>query len=199
MSQEDETLVMVEKPKRAPRKRVVKSVSETDDSPKPTPRKRVTKKETDDSPKRTTSRRKTVDEDAPARKAPTPIATQKVPTRKSKKQRYVVIALLVLGIASSAAVGFTDKGSINVEATITERNEQSRAAGREGEIVPVNNTDPEPDGGLIGLMEVSSTPVATPTASSTESVATSTEPTRDIPIMVEEVAAQENAPAEPAQ
>jgi hypothetical protein len=202
MSQDDETLVVVEKPKRAPRKRVAKVVSEEAETPAPAPRKRAPRKSSEDAVKRTPRKRVAKEEDTPTpRKAPTPLASEKSNSKKSKKQRYVVGILMFLGIASSAAVGFTDKGSINVEATITARNEQSRAAGREGEIVPVQNTDVQPDGGLIGLMGSDSTPPAAPVASSTEAVASSSAPVGNIPMTMEEAAqaTQENAPAEPAQ
>jgi hypothetical protein len=92
----------------------------------------------------------------------------------------VVVALLAIGVASSAAVGFTDKGQINVEAVITQRNEEARAAGNESFVIPVQNTPQVPDGGQIGLGDAPAAPAASSTpptaATSTPATASSTEP-----------------------
>jgi hypothetical protein len=189
MSQEDETLVVVEKPKRAPRKRVAAVVSEQREAPPRTPRKRTPKKESDEVPKRTPRKRvvKEKEEVPVPRKAPTPLATEKRNEKKSKKQRYVVAFLMFVGIASSAAVGLTDEGRINVEATITARNEQSRAAGRENEIVPVQNTEVAPDGGLVGLMASDNSQPSQPAATSSDDTASSSAPVGNIPLTAQEV------------
>ena len=111
------------------------------------------------------------------RKAPTPIAAERAKTKRGRKNITVVAILLLLGVGSSAAVGFTDKGQINVDQTIAQRNQEARAAGQPEITIPVQTS--EPNGGLVGLgddpalqQQASSTP---PTASSTEATASSTE------------------------
>lgn len=187
MSPEEETDVVLEKPKRTPRKRVAKVVS--DDAPKKAPVKRA--------PRKTAPRKKVQKEDdedlisdsvvTPKRKAPTPIADGVAGKKKSRKQLIVIMTMLVIGVGASAAVGFTDKGQIDVEGVITWRNEQARSAGNDGAIVPVQNTPQLPDGGLIGMGiggpiegTASSTPSAA--ASSTPATASSTQPVGQVPL-----------------
>jgi hypothetical protein len=85
------------------------------------------------------------------RKAPTPIAAEKATRLKGRRQLIVVACILFTGISASAAVGYTDKGVIDVEETIAYRNEQMRASGNEGGIVQVQNTPQLPNGGLVGI------------------------------------------------
>ncbi len=176
MSSPDETEVVLEKPKRAPRKRAPKVVFSDDAglaSVNSTPRKRFTKKTT------VTNESDTRDERSSARKAPTPIAAERAKTRRGRKNITVVAILLLLGIGSSAAVGFSDKGQIDVAQTIAQRNDAARAAGQPEIIIPVQTTL-EPNGGLTG---VGDDPKAQPpaqatttpeTASSTEATASTT-------------------------
>jgi hypothetical protein len=176
MSPQGETEVVLEKPKRAPRKRAAKVVlsdSAASAAVKSAPRKRVSKKETDTESSVARSPRESV------RKAPTPIAAERAKTRRGRKNVTVVAILLLLGVGSSAAVGFTDKGKIDVAQTIAKRNEEARAAGKPEITIPVQTTL-EPNGGLLGVgddtaaqpAQASTTPA---TASSTESTASSTE------------------------
>lgn len=206
MSPEEETDVVLEKPKRAPRKRVAKVIS--DDAPKKAPVKRVAKrvavkkkvaKEEVSEPERVSK------ETSSKRKAPTPIADSVAGKKKSRKQLIVIATMIVIGVGASAIVGFTDKGQIDVEGTIAWRNEQAKSAGRETEVIPVQNTPQLPDGGLIGMGiggpidgSASSTPPAPTTASST---ASTTEPVGQAPLTnaEAEAAAQAEAPETPAQ
>lgn len=179
-----------EKPKRAPRKKVVKEVVPEDVAPVPVKRTR----------KKSVPQEEVVVEQASTRKAPTPIAEKKASSKNNRRQIFIVALLLVLGVGSSAAVGFSDKGSINVEETITYRNDQAKAAGDPIEsMIPVQNTTQEVDGGLIGLgigsPQTAPESNATTTASSTESVATSAAPVGQSPLSNEEAeaaAAQES-------
>jgi hypothetical protein len=126
-----------------------------------------------------------------ARKAPTPIAARKASSRARKKQFIVASIIFLTGVGASAAVGFTDQGTIDVNEMIEARNERLRS-GQMSEsdtqrvIVPVQNTSIEqlPNGGLVGLGVGAEPPapapepepeVSTSTATSSEAVATSTE------------------------
>ena len=166
MSPQGETEVVLEKPKRAPRKRAPKADSSRDAAVAPinrAPRKSAAKKLVEDPSSTRPS----------ARKAPTPIAAQKEKTKRGRKNATVVALLLLLGVGSSAAIGFTDKGQIDVAQTIAKRNEEAKAAGQPEIIIPVQTTL-EPNGGLLG---VGDDPNAQPQASSTQPTATSTEAT----------------------
>jgi hypothetical protein len=188
MSPDGETDVVPSKPKRAPRKRVPKVVSDDAGTPaavRRAPRKRVTKEE-----EVTASVRETR---TATRRAPTPIADEYERAKKARKQAAIVATMLIVGVGASAIVGYTDKGQIDVSGTIAWRNEQARSVGNEGAIIPVQNTSQLPDGGLItapdGQELVPSPPTqsdstaptasSTPTevsASSTEVVASTTTP-----------------------
>lgn len=171
MSPQGETEVVLEKPKRTPRKRAPKA--DLSDNAVGAPVKRVPQKR---------AARSVVEESKPeraaSRKAPTPIAAQKAKTRRGRKNITVVAILLLLGVGSSAAVGFTDKGQIDVAQTIAQRNEEARAAGQPEIIIPVQTTE-LPNGGLTGVGDDPSAqpPASTPdpTASSTEATASTTE------------------------
>lgn len=148
------------------------------------------------------------------RKAPTSIRREDISRRRRKKQMIVVGGIMFIGIATSAAVGFTDKGQINVNQTIEARNERIRNnTANEKDIesstveVPVQNTNAntnpnagKADGGLIGITPSKGSvpkPVGelvkdTTTASTTEVKATSTEPVET----EEEVDATENSESE---
>ncbi len=172
MSPQGEIGVVLEAPKRAPRERAPKADFNHDAAAVPlkrAPQKRAV--------------RKADNEPAPARisarKAPTPIAAERAKVKRSRKNATVVAVLLLLGVGSSAAVGFTDKGQIDVAQTIAQRNEAARAAGQPELTIPVQTTL-EPNGGLIGVGDDPSVqpPAATTTpatASSTEAAASSTE------------------------
>ena len=132
----------------------------------------------------------------PERKAPTPLASTAAERRQKKKQIFVVVTLILLGIGTSAAVGFVDSGQIDINAVVEARNERLLAGNATendtlvSEVaIPVQNTtnSGKADGGLRGLGSqvkkpspppVVSTSTATSSdlmASSTDSVASSTE------------------------
>jgi len=122
-----------------------------------------------------------------ARKAPTAIASSKAARKRKKKQNLVVAVMILAGIGASAAVGYTDKGQIDIQKTMEERNERIRNNtlnetdnGTQNVIVPVQNTSKKPDGGLrgSGIVEPPKAPepeVASTTATSTDEMASSTD------------------------
>ena len=212
MPGEEETEVMLEKPKRAPRKRVAKPVSENGgETPTPVkraPRRRAPSKASSSantSPPRVSSER------SEQRKAPTPIAAQRATKKSAKRQTFVVILLMLLGIGSSAAVGFTDIGKIDVNKIIEDRNKKVESGELQGEIVPVQNTNQEPDGGLIQLSveernaanaarDAQATAAASTTAanaSSSENMATST--AAGMPATPQELGQEQPATETPTQ
>lgn len=199
MSPDGETEVVPSKPKRAPRKRAPKVVSDDVGTPAPVkraPAKRTTKKVAEET---------SVKEDRSIRRAPTPIASDKVSKKKSRRQLIVIVGMIVIGVGASAAVGMTDKGTIDVQGVIAWRNEQARSTGNEGAIVSEQNSPQLPDGGLIGMGiggpigEASSTPGAA--ASTTPTTASSTEPAGQVPLTnaEAEAAAAEQATSEETQ
>lgn len=131
------------------------------------------------------------------RKAPTPLTAERKLRNKRRQQVAIVLVILLLGIGSSAAVGFQDKGVIDVNQTIAARNAKSQASG-DGtqETIPVQNTSKAPNGGLRGL-GVGSAPaepapveeVATTTASTSAEATDSSEATLEAP--AEEAVAEE--------
>ena len=133
----------------------------------------------------------TPDLTGPVRKAPTPLSADKVERRRKKKRAATIAVLLAIGIGASAAVGYSDKGQIDVEGTIEARNERIRNhTADERDLVtsvvevPVQNTstNSRPDGGLVGRgssgpatpRAVPLPPVSTTTATSSDETASST-------------------------
>lgn len=122
------------------------------------------------------------------RKAPTPIAGVKVAKSRSRKQQFIVMAVLLLGVGASAMVGILDDGQIDVYQTIEDRNERVRNNTASDKdtlnstiVVPVQDTSSKNSnaGGLVGLGDVAVEPepevvVSTTTATSTSAVASST-------------------------
>ena len=177
MSQADETLETLEKPKRVSRKRVPKVIDE-DSMATPVPQKRPSRNKTsaepgEDNPK-VRSQSKTQKADSPERKAPTPIAATKAATKSSRRQAAVVGVLILLGVGASAIVGFTDKGPINVEKTIADRNDRISRGEIQGEVVPVQNTPQVANGGMVGLGSSGqgTTTVQTPPGTASSSAST---------------------------
>jgi hypothetical protein len=181
MPGDEEIVQEAEKPKRAPRKRVPKPVSDDGDrAPAPVrraPRRVASKpksisKEAEPLPQRTATR-------STARKAPTPIAAKRAVHKSTKRQTFVVVLLMILGVGSSAAVGFFDKGRIDINSIIQERNRKIESGEVQGTVVPIQNTNTEPYGGLIPVNGATETapPVATSTASTSDATASSTSAT----------------------
>lgn len=121
----------------------------------------------------------------PARKSPTQIAARKAKNRTRRNHLMVVLFILLLGIGGSVGVGITDKGKIDVNQTIEERNERLRsgqlsADDRDNIIVPTQNTSANqlPDGGLVGLgVGAAPPPPPNPVATTSSSTASSTDET----------------------
>jgi hypothetical protein len=126
-----------------------------------------------------------------SRKAPTPFSGKKAAQSKLRKRNIIIGVVMIIGIGSSAAVGLTDSGQINVNETIEARNERVRNNTANNDDVasgvvevPVQNTNSAlPNGGLVGTGDaqprVPVTPpveeLATSTATSSDVVASSTE------------------------
>lgn len=125
------------------------------------------------------------------RKAPTGISNEKALERRKQTRLIIVGVLVAIGVGSSAAVGLTDEGEIDVLRTIEARNERIRNnQATEQDVltttfeVPVQNTNERKvDGGLKGRGTGGVAPVLPPaetastTASSTDMTASSTEQT----------------------
>ena len=100
------------------------------------------------------------------RKAPTVLSTRANGKRKNNLTFLSALIIFFVLVGVSVGIGFLDKGSIDVVATVNERNEKiNRGEVRSettGEViterVPVQNTDVRPNGGL----KQSATPTATP-------------------------------------
>lgn len=166
--------------KRAPRKRAVRRTISDDDSP---------------APRRRTVTASTVTTTSAVRKAPTRIEyTENKKT--SRKSGMVVIVILLFVIGGATWLGISDKGQINVNAKINEKNQkqadEANANSVDGApqtiVVPVQNSAPTvPNGGFrgrgVGSADIVSEPVVDENASSTQEVegqeATSTEPVNE--------------------
>jgi hypothetical protein len=159
---------VLEKPKRAPRKRVAKPVDDTEEI----------------KPKRTRKVVKKVVEENPPRKAPTVIREEKKKSKFLRTPVIVVGVLLLLGIGSSAAVGLTDKGQIDVVTMIEDRNKKAEERGEK--IVSSTMVDQLPDGGLIPA-DPSTIASSTPPVEAATSTATST-PQGNLPRTDQEIA-----------
>lgn len=177
----DETSEEKVKPKRAPLKRTsAKSTTKKVDGDSAAPRKRaarqrasrtsVEKVETPKPVKKIEEPVVQTKTEEKVRKAPTPLSYEAKEKRAKKVRAIVASVILIIGAGSSAVVGYTDKGGIDVNKAIEERNERTKQSGSGGEIIPVQNTSQAVDGGLIG--GTSGTPKETPVA---EVVATTTD------------------------
>lgn len=179
-------------PKRAPRKRAA-SVSVSKTETLRSPRRRVSKKASLSAstarPKATVENRKRESTDT-ERKAPTILAEIQAEQKRRKKQIIVVSVMMLLGVGASAGFGYTDKGQIDVQKTIEDRNERIRNNKTDERDVlnshvevPVQNSNNtgKADGGMVGRGTGGKTPqpavesLATTTATSSEQVASSTE------------------------
>jgi len=124
------------------------------------------------------------------RKAPTSFQSSKSARNRIRNRNIILASVMISGIASSAAVGFTDEGQIDVNQAIESRNERVRsnvANNIETDedttyVVPVQNSNNLPNSGLIGLgmdnrppPTPPPEPVSTTTATTSAAVSTSTE------------------------
>lgn len=176
-------------PKKATRKRAVTSVEEDGSS---TPRRRAPRAKKAEVSNESLSEERVTSQ---TRKAPTPIASEQEQRVVGRKRLLITATVIILGFVSSAIVGFSDPGKIDINQVIQQRNKQLTSGGQTDVVtIPVQNTSQEPDGGLIGLGIEPTPPAtqeATTTASTTEQTATTTE--ANVPLTNEE--AQENAEA----
>lgn len=159
----------VEKPKRAPRKRAAPIEGEVVKVPrKRTPRKVITEDDVSDT--------LVVSTVSQTRKAPTLIGSEIERKKTQRTQSLIISGVILVGFAVSAVVGFSDSGKIDINATIASRNAELSPDGS-SQLIPVQNTSQEPDGGLIGLGDtpISAEAVSTTTASTTDQSASSTE------------------------
>jgi hypothetical protein len=118
------------------------------------------------------------------RKAPTPLAAEKSERRFTRKHTIVIVFFILLGVGSSALLGLTDPGHIDVTSLIDERN---KIAAERGEQLVSTTEEQLPDGGLIPA-DPSTMPPATTTPSTATSTA-STTPEGNVPLTDEEAAA----------
>lgn len=170
--------------RRATKKRVL--ASGYDDASQKRVAKKVVKKvapQKMEEPKEATVSRR--EEPARVRKSPTQIAARKAKNRSRRNHMLVVFFILLLGVGGSFVVGYTDKGKIDVNQAIEERNERLRNGqlstdARDNIIVPTQNTriNQLPDGGLISSdLGNTSPPKPEPVATTSSSTASTTEST----------------------
>lgn len=158
------------------------------------PRKRATRKKLDDEvvvKRKVPAPKPEIVEPTETRKAPTPFSLDKAIRRKKNKRLTITLGILFLGVGASAAVGFTDMDTIDVQRTIEERNLRIRNNNaNENDVIisnvelPVQNTNTsqKADGGLKGR-GTGGTPsaatlpesISSSTASTTDEVSSSTE------------------------
>jgi hypothetical protein len=216
---ESETGEEVVKPKRAPRKRVAKTASaKAAAKPRKTAAKKTPGRQAPRVAKESQSAAVPDDSLSPPRKAPTVFASEKNKHKQRQKQFIVIGIILLVGVGASAAVGYTDKGQINVTQVIEERNQRIRTGetdGRDAQTnrveVPVQNTNKTANGGLVGLGTGGAKPTPKPpvdiatstasstdsTASSTDAVASSTSPTNESASSTEELTNPDEPDTEP--
>jgi hypothetical protein len=176
------------------------STEETDSPKKRAPRKRAVRRtiSTAELPVRRTRTTATTSDTVPLRKAPARIEyTEKKKT--SPKTPLYVFGVLVLVCGGATWLGFSDKGQIDVNAKITERNQKlaneatANYNSSTGEnvpqtiVVPVQNSSPSvPNAGFRGRGVGTNNPVNESPAV-VEDVASSTEATSTESVLIEEV------------
>ncbi len=174
--------------KRAPRKRAISASMEGDIR---SPRRRAVRKNVSASKvEEVVVPRESIPEPSEVRrKAPTELRERSHSKNKRRNQLIITLGIFIVGVGASAAVGFTDRGVIDVNKVVEERNERIRAGGGNAEtgteIISVQNQDKarEADGGLRpadpSTIEPPPAPIAsttaTSTATSTDANASSTE------------------------
>lgn len=170
---------------------------------KTTVKKAVRRTTTKVAPRKTAARKTaaTVVRKAPARES----AFQTARSGRSPKTTIIVLAVFVVIFGISFAIGYSDRGVIDVSSKITERKLQGTLEEQERlRTVPVQQTQASsPNGGLVGTGK--SEPVVVPqgpastTASTTDEVAsTTTSSTVPEDTVEEEGSATETPPSEPA-
>lgn len=178
-------------PKRSTRKRATRAVRSTAGRTRATrgvdTSERVEKRV---KPKPVATSTKVTNTAAETRKAPTSLASRKAAKKHQRKRQIIIVILLLIGLGSSAAVGLTDSGQIDVKKTIEARNERIKNNQAleidtlvTDTVIPVQNTNKnrEAGNGLVGLGKPNTTSeptlepdIASSTATSTEATASST-------------------------
>jgi hypothetical protein len=106
-----------------------------------------------------------------------------VQARKQRVQPLIIVAVILLSIGLSAAIGFTDEGRIDVAETIEARNQRilnnttdERDAGTPTDVlIPVQNTQVVPTSALIPIPDDQLLPPPLAASSTASSTATSTQ------------------------
>lgn len=121
----------------------------------------------------------TVPAHRPRRKAPTPVATERATAAQSQKFIYIGIGVFVALFITSAIIGFTDKGSINVRSIIDMRvsNASPEDKIRFEQAQKASQGVPVIDGGLTPTDLPPRTPPPEPVATTTDQTASSTDAT----------------------
>lgn len=111
---------------------------------------------------------------APVRITSTPLTSSS--RRKTPKTIFIGIALFIVLLSASIAIGYSDKGELNVENMISMRKQNATGAEQEAlSSVPTEQTDSAvPNGGLVGMGQSDPVVVLVVVATSTDSTATST-------------------------
>ncbi len=130
---------------------------------------------------------------APVRITPAPITAS--PRKKTPKPVFIGIALFIVLLGVSVAIGYSDTGELNVENMISLRKQNATGAEHEALLsVPTEQTDSAvPNGGLVGMGQ--SDPVVVPAvvATSTDSTATSTATSSEASVTIEETTQAETS------
>ena len=136
---------------------------------------------------RTPARRSTV---SSVRKAPTELRSSTSVSRGKTHGKTFIIGLIffVVLLGVSALIGYSDKGQLNVEATIAKRIQSATPEEQESlKDVPIQQQQTVvPNGGLVGMGQSAPPPPPEPVSTTTDSTATSTEETASSTSQAEE-------------
>jgi hypothetical protein len=114
------------------------------------------------------------------RKSPTAVSSNRRSLMMKRRRYAVMVTIFAIGMSSSVALGYSDKGFIDVAEVINERNRKAQESGDTTMVsIPVQNRNLPADGGLVGMGDLEVTPSQTEStttvASSTEETATTTD------------------------
>jgi hypothetical protein len=185
---ESESVLPAAARKRAPRKKVTSE----GDGVTPSPRRRVSRTAVTSPVDVPVSANRMV-----TRKAPTPVAATMREGSRRRTQAVVTFAFSLVLAGAGVAIGMSDKGTIDVVASITEQNERinrgevrDESGGVVTGTVPVQNVGNVPNGGFVPVenTEAAPTPVTetTPEATQDQAAPTSTAPTAESDVSTDE-------------
>ena len=145
---------------------------------KTTPKKAVRRTTTKKAPARTTATRTTA---VSARKAPV-VRTAPAPTRPkgaSGRTFLIGMVLFLVLIGVSAAIGYSDKGQLDVEQTITLRKQNATPEEQQvlNNVPTQQQQNAAPNGGLIGVGKSPKPQPSEPVATSTDETASTSDAT----------------------